>query len=98
MKFLDNLKNYFATKEAPYNWGASIEHLRATQCSQNHLFGTHIKELMLQLEEKTKRMNQFIETYESQFNALQSILVNQDKKIKDLEKNLKAKPKKKVAK
>ena len=45
MKFLDAIKQYFSAKEAPYNWGASIEHLKKKVDELDHRSSVQIRGL-----------------------------------------------------
>lgn len=102
MKFLESIKKYFSTQEAPYNWGASIEHLKKKIDDIDHRSSVQIRGLSDNINMSCQELEQRQASYFNSVGlALGATIDSLKNKIAKLEKDLKklkAKPNKKVAK
>lgn len=109
MKFLESIKKYFSTQEAPYNWGASIEKLRVIQNNNFDMLLNLIKELEQRqasyfdsvvsplgnkLDHNAAFFSDQMHAYEESYRVSMFILQDKISKLEKDVKKLKAKPKK----
>jgi len=100
MTIFDTIKKFFS-KEAPYNWGASIEHLKRYVTDHNIIYAQQLQDMSKEfgtrtqaLIEKYSSLSDKVEDNAEGYRAYYYILEN---RIAKLEKKAK-KPKSKVKK